>query len=66
MAGEIAGVIMAIIVSIGKEVVNSEKQALYEENKLLNIDNIYFLNSDVVKLAIKNQKLREENKKQKE
>ena len=57
---------MAIIVSIGREVANSEKQALYEENKLLNKDNIYFLNSDVVKLAIKNQKLREENKKQKE
>ena len=57
---------MAIIVSIGREVANSEKQALYEENKLLNKDNIYFLNSDVVKLVIKNQKLREEYKKQKE
>ena len=66
ISGGIAGVIMAIIVSIGREVANSEKQALYEENKLLNKDNIYFLNSDVVKLVIKNQKLREEYKKQKD
>lgn len=42
MAGGIAWVIMAIIVSIGEEVANSKKQALYEENKLLNKDNVYF------------------------
>jgi Tfp pilus assembly protein PilN len=66
MAGGIAWVIMAIIVSIGEEVANSEKQALYEENKLLNKENVHLKNRDVVKLAIENQKLREENNKQKE
>lgn len=62
----IAGVIMAIIVSIRGEVANSEKRALYVENKLLNKESVHLKNRDVVKLAIENQKLREENKKQKE
>ncbi|MGB6298675.1 MAG: hypothetical protein WBF90_21175 [Rivularia sp. (in: cyanobacteria)] len=66
MAGGIAWVIMAIIVSIGEEVANTEKRALYVENKLLNKESVHLKNRDVVKLAIENQKLREENKKQKE
>jgi hypothetical protein len=57
---------MAIIVSIGREVANSENRALYSENKLLNKESVHLKNRDVVKLAIKNQKLREENKKQNE
>lgn len=64
--GGIAGLTMAIILSIGGEIANSEKRALHEENKLLKKENIYLKNSDVGKLAIENQKLREENKKQKE